>query len=72
MSIGIGDYVKNTVDNRVFKVVGFTRGREYIPDNWLIDRNGTVINPNNCEVYQGALSAIPEAINDIDCGYKIK
>ena len=72
MSIAIGDYVKNKIDGRVFKVIGFTGGRQCIPDNWLIDRGGIVVNLAHCEIYQGALSAIPEAINDIDCGYKIK
>ena len=72
MSISIGDYVKNTVDGRVFKVVGFAGGNKHIPDGFYIDRNGTYANPRFCVKYEGALSAIPEAQDDIDCGYRME
>jgi len=72
VSIAIGDYVHVETENRVFKVLGLTGGRRVIPDNWLIGKDGIPVNPKYCKPYNGALSAIPEANEDIDCGYKEK
>jgi len=72
MTIEIGDYVKDHNSGRVFKVIGFTKNRAFIADGWIIDKYGTLHNPDLCEKYEGALSAINEAASEIDCGYKVE
>ena len=45
-----------TAEQRLFKVKGFTQGSKTIPSGWLIDENGTAINPKYVEQYHGATS----------------
>ena len=57
MNLKLGQRGKiTTQENRVFVVCGFTKGSRVIPDGWLIDENGSAINPRYCEPYKGATS----------------
>ena len=56
--IKLGDLVKVEDTNSVFQVAGFTKGRDFIPDGWLIDHSGFSVNPGMCELYKGATSCI--------------
>ena len=60
MYIKIGEYAKVSYENRVFRVHGFTKGRRAVPDGWLVEKDGTAVNPKFCEKYNGATSAISE------------
>lgn len=57
MSFNIGDYVKVKHSHRVFVVKGFALDdSKTIPSGWLIDQNGSAVNPEFCERYKGATS----------------
>ena len=59
VTFNLGDFVKITAENRVFKVCGFTgTGSRVIPSGWLIDQGGFAINPKVCEPYKGGASCI--------------
>jgi hypothetical protein len=55
-NIEIGDYAKVEDENRVFKVCGFSKNHKYIPDGWLIEQDGSYVNPKFCSKYDGAIS----------------
>ena len=57
MKIEIGNYAK-TEGDRIFKVYGFSYGHDFIPDGWLVDKDGGFTNPKFCTKYNGAISAI--------------
>ena len=58
-TFNLGDFVKVTEENRVFKVCGFTGTESMaIPPDWLIDQNGFSVNPKFCEPYKGATSCL--------------
>ena len=54
----IGSYAKCTASNRVFKVVGYTQERRFVPDGWLVDKSGFTANPKFCTAYTGATGVL--------------
>lgn len=56
--IKIGDIAKMIDSNKVFVVEGITKGYPYIPDGFLIDQFGSMINPAHCRKYNGAVSVL--------------
>ena len=55
----LGDLAKIEVENRVFRVCGFTgTGSMVIPEGWLIDEGGFSINPKFCTKYKCATSCL--------------
>lgn len=60
MAFQIGDIAKQVDGDRVFKVYGFSYGHDFIPDGWLVDRDGGVSNPKFYIKYEGATSALNE------------
>jgi hypothetical protein len=56
--IKIGDIAKMADSNKVFVVEGITEGLPYIPDGFLIDKFGSMINPAHCRKYTGAISVL--------------
>ena len=55
----VGDYVKH--ENKAFRVHELSKGLGHIPDGFLSDgfEDAWWINPKFCELYNGAISAIP-------------
>jgi hypothetical protein len=51
-----GDLVKSEIENRVFRVCGFTKQSMIIPEGWIIDEDGFSVNPKFCKKYMGATS----------------
>jgi hypothetical protein len=56
--IEIGEYAKVINENRVFKVIGYTKDMKAIPGGWLVDEDECCVNPKYCEKYQGATSCL--------------
>tara|TARA_R110000850_G_scaffold272792_2_gene408337 strand:+ start:419 stop:613 length:195 start_codon:yes stop_codon:yes gene_type:complete len=54
----VGDVLKNTESNLVFKCAGFSSGSRLVPDNWPICEEGAYHNPAFLRKYNGAISAL--------------
>ena len=58
MEFKVGDYLKVVnMPNKVFRVC------RVLGNGWPVDEGGFFVNPKNCELYKGALSAVKAANN---------
>jgi hypothetical protein len=58
MNFEVGEILKSTDSNFVFKCVGFTKGHRLVPDNWPLCKDKLYHNPKFLKKYNGAISAL--------------
>lgn len=57
-----GDIIKFEGTGQLHRVCAYAYGSPVIPDGWPIDQDGAAMNPKFCELYEGAISAIPDRV----------
>ena len=66
MQFELGDILKSTENNLVFKCVGFTKKHALVPDDWPLCIEGAYHNPKFLKKYNGAISALNLKVNEYE------
>lgn len=57
----VGDLIKISTEggnDRVSRVIGFTKDSPIVPDGWIIIDGNSATNPNRCSLYAGDTSCL--------------